>query len=150
MPHSDFLKAAVAELTRHSGCEFRITEGYVEGTNLFVVYALAHEFPEKYTVNSGTLGFRVPFNMPDAAPEDTFFIQPATVKLRQADPVRNSVDLNRASPNNDFLKGTVLANEPCLVFSWHLWDRCQWDRRKHNLFDHYTHVLRRFEQPEHD
>lgn len=150
MPPSDFLRSAVEELTRRSGYTFAITAGYVEGTSLYVVYTTGHDFPERYTASSGVLGFRVPFNLPDAGPEDTFFIQPASIKLRQPDPVRNSIDLNRASSNNDFLKGTTLAAEPCLVFSWHIWDRCPWDRRKHTLFDHYTHAVRRLEHIEHD
>jgi hypothetical protein len=115
-----------------------------------VAYAPDHPFPERYTLGRGTLGFRVPGNLPDAAPEDSFFIAPATVKLRAADPVRNSCDLHRAGADPNYLQGVIPVEGPVLVFSWHIWNKGIWNRRKHTLIDHYAHCLRRFEQPEHD
>lgn len=149
MPAPDLVAAAVLDLSQKSGQEFVVSDTTVPGTALYVVYAVAHPFPAHYSLESGVLGFRVPQNFPDACPEDSFFLQPATVKLREADANRKSVDIHRASPDANFLNGTAIAG-PALVFSWHLWNKVPWDRRKHTLFDHYTHTLRRFEQPEHD
>ena len=84
----------------------------------------------------------------DASPEDAFFITPATITLVTPDPVRNSVELNRASSTPGFVPPSVFEGGPVLVFSWHLWDRSPWRPRTHTLIDHYTHCLRRFEQPE--
>jgi len=44
-----------------------------------------HPFRPDYTVTNGVLGFRAPSNFPDAAPEDSFFIMPITVKLVKPD-----------------------------------------------------------------
>jgi hypothetical protein len=150
VPAPPEIESAVAELCESSGLTFRVSETEVVGTQLFVVYAPEHPFPERYTVSAGVLGFRVPRNFPDAGPEDSFFIQPHDVKLKVAEPVRGNADIHRAGVNNDFLKGMELGNAPALVFSWHLWDRSAWNRRKHRLVDHYTHCLRRFDHPEHD
>ena len=143
------ITAAVTEMTQKSGHQFRVSEKVVEGTQLYVVYAPDHPFPEHYTVASGTLGFRVPQNFPDASPEDCFFLLPNDVKLKVADLVTGNVNINRAGEDPNFLKGTELGGKVALVFSWHLWDRRPWNRRKHTLFDHYAHCLRRFEQNEH-
>jgi len=144
------IRSAVAALSEKSGHDFRVTDAPVEGTSLYVVYATAHPMPAHYTAETAMLGFRVPSNYPDACPEDSFFIQPITIKLKTADEKRNSTDIHRASVTDSFLKGSGLENAAVLLFSWHLWDRAPWDRRKHTLFDHYTHSIRRFEQPEHD
>lgn len=142
---------AVAELAEKSGHKFAVTAVPVDGTQLYVVYAADHPFPDRYTVVSGMLGFRVSSNLPDACPEDSFFLSPDTVKLKQPDPVRNSTDIHRASSTQGFLKGTELGDARVLVFSWHVWNRPgAWNRKKHTLMDHYTHCLRRFEEPEHD
>lgn len=146
----DPLLAGISELSEESGHRFEITDNPVEGTDLYVVYVESHPFPASYTVASGVLGFRVPRNFPDACPEDAFFIQPHTVKLREPDTVRQSIDIHRASSNGDFLKGTKLGGEPALVFSWHIWNKVIWNRNRHTLVDHYTHCLRRFDSPEHD
>jgi len=147
---SDLLLQAVRELSAKSGHDFQSSMEVVPNTSLFVVHAKEHEFRAEYTVSSGVLGFRVPSNYPDASPEDSFFIVPVDVKLRQPDAVRQSVDLNRAGRAEGLVVGSALGNAPVLLFSWHLWDRSPWDRRKHTLFDHYTHCIRRFELPEHD
>jgi len=115
-----------------------------------VVYAVNHPLPERYTVNSATLGFRVPENFPDAAPEDSFFIQVPAIELVQADTVRQTKVVNRLNATDGFLTGTSLADHRTWVFSWHLWEKSAWNRRKHKLLDHYLHCLRRFEAPEHD
>jgi hypothetical protein len=146
----DDLVEAVAELSNKSGHEFRISESPVEGTDMFVVYAVDHPLSAQYTVASGIFGFRVPRQFPNAGPEDSFFIQPHDVKLKQADPARNSTDVHRASSVPDFLKGTELGGSPGLAFSWHLWNTVPWNRNKHTLVDHYGHCVRRFEKPEHD
>ena len=128
-----------------------MTEQVVTGTAMHVVYANDHSIPERYTRRVVTIGFRVPSNFPEAAPEDCFFIQPSDVKLCSPDTERKSCDLNRASVNeSDFLKGTDLVSLSALVFSWHLWNKKAWDRRSHTLVDHYRHCLRRFEFQEHD
>ena len=151
MPAPEELKTAVAALSKLVGVEFAVTDDVVAGTQLYVVYSLEHELPDRYNQPTGVLGFRVPSNYPDVSPEDVFFLQTAEpLKLGAPDAIRNSADLHRASVNGDFLTGTVLSNRPALVFSWHLWDRSPWNRRKHTLVDHYNHCLRRFEQPEHD
>ena len=151
MPISDELRAALAELSQKSGHDFMVSQEPVQGTQLYVVYAHGHALPDRYTPESGTLGFRVPSNYSDAAPEDSFFIQPGTVKLRSPDPIRNSCDLHRAAvAPPEFLRGTELESISALVFSWHLWNKKAWDRCRDTLIDHYTHCLRRFEQPEHD
>lgn len=149
VPAPDTIRAAVAALARASGYAFEITDAPVEGTALWVAYARDHPFGSRYTAATGILGFRIPQNFPDACPEDSFFIQPADIKLSEPDPIRRSVDVHRAGANSDFLRGTGLAGN-VLVFSWHLWNRVAWDRRKHTLMDHYTHCLRRFDAPEHD
>ena len=145
---SEQLLKAVRELGEKSGHSFQISPQPVPGTTLYVVHAPDHDFRPEYTVARGILGFRVPANLPDAAPEDSFFILPADVKLITADRVRNSTDLNRASRADNFVTGSVLGNVPVLVFSWHAWNSSPWNRRTHTLVDHYTHCLRRFEQPE--
>ncbi len=150
MPAPDDIIAAVRELSEKSGFQFRVTDVPVEGTTLYVVYAENHAFPDAYTVSAGTLGFRVPDTFPDACPEDCFFIQPHSVKLKQPDSIRTSIDINRASATPDFLKGTSFTDRTVLIFSWHLWDRRKWDRNKHTLVDHYNHCIRRFDMPEHD
>jgi len=150
VPAPDHIVQAVHGFSEKVGYKFEVSDCPVEGTELYVVYAEAHPLPERYTVALGVLGFRVPRNIPDACPEDCFFIQPHDVKLKEADPVRNSKDINRASSNQDFLRGTKLGGTPALVFSWHLWDRRPWDRNRHTLIDHYDHCIRRFDQPEHD
>lgn len=142
--------AAVAELSEQSGYQFKVTSVPVEGTDLYVVYAEGYPFPARYTLASGIFGFRVPRNFPNACPEDSFFIQPHDVKLKDLEPTRNSIEIHRASPSPDLLKGTELGGAPALVFSWHIWNRGIWNRSKHTLVDHYTHCLRRFDEPEHD
>ena len=132
---SDLLVQAVAELSARSGHTFQISPEPVPGTSLFVVHADNHEYRPEYTITSGDLGFRVPFNFPDAAPEDCFFITAVNAKLKIADPVRKPIDLNRAGRSDGYVTGSVLGNVPVLVFSWHLWNTVPWDRRKHKLFD---------------
>lgn len=149
-PPSEHLVNAVRELSERSGHNFQISPISVTNTNLFVVHTYTHTFRPEYTVQAGVLGFRVPFNYPDAAPEDAFFIAPADVKLSIADPIRKSADLNRTGRVEAYVTGSTLGNMPVLVFSWHLWDRVPWNRRKHTLIDHYSHCIRRFEQQEHD
>ena len=147
---TEILKTAVEELSQRSGHKFLISEELVPGTSLFVVHTHNHPFRPDYTVPSSVLGFRVPSNFPDAAPEDSFFIAPTTIKLQVADPVRKSIDIPRAGAVVGHVVGSVLGQTSVLVFSWHLWDRRQWNRRTNTLIDHYTHSIRRFEQPEHD
>lgn len=149
LPSNDLLNA-VADLQERSGYVFQISPEVVPGTSLFVVHTVDHPFRPEYTIRSGVLGFRVPSNFPDAAPEDSFFITPITVKLVSLDPMRNSADLHRASRADSFVLGSTLGAVPVLLFSWHLWDRAPWNRRTHTLFDHYNHCIRRFEQPERD
>jgi hypothetical protein len=55
---------AVAELAEKSGHKFAVTAVPVDGTQLYVVYAADHPFPDRYTVVSGMLGFRVSSNRP--------------------------------------------------------------------------------------
>lgn len=145
---SELLLRAVADLERKSGYRFSISPTPVPGTALFVVHTAEHPFRAEYTTKSGVLGFRVPVTFPDAGPEDAFFIAPADVKLLQSDRVRNSFELNRASRADNSVAGSVLGNIPVLLFSWHLWNTLRWNRRTHTLMDHYTHCIRRFEQPE--
>jgi hypothetical protein len=147
---SESLLDAVDYLSARSGHQFQVSPEPVPGTSLFVVHAADHEYRQEYTVRSGPFGFRVPFNFPDAAPEDCFFISAVGAKLKMPDPVRKNADIHRVGLNQGFVAGSALGNVPVLVFSWHLWNRVRWERRKHTLFDHYTHCLRRFEQPEHD
>jgi hypothetical protein len=147
---SDELLKAVAELTQKSGHRFEISPEPVPGTSMFVIHTLDHGFRSEYTVTKGVLGFRAPYNFPDAAPEDSFFIMPIDVKLVGPDPVRNSTDLNRAARADNVVTGSALGNVSVLLFSWHLWNTAKWNRRTHTLVDHYTHCIRRFEQPEHD
>ncbi len=147
---SDLLVRAVAELSARSGHTFQISPEPVPGTNLFVAHTDNHEYRPEYTITSGPLGFSVPFNFPDAAPEDSFFITAVNAKLKIADPLRNSTDLNRAGRSDGYVTGSLLGNVSVLIFSWHLWNTVPWDRRKHTLFDHYTHCIRRFDVPEHD
>lgn len=147
---SDLLLQAVTELSARSGHEFYISPEPVPGTSLFVVHTNSHEYRPEYTISSGALGFRVPFNFPDAAPEDCFFITAIDTRLRTPDPLRKSMDLNRAGRSDGFVNGSTLGNVPVLVFSWHLWNTVRWERRKHTLLDHYTHCVRRFDMPEHD
>lgn len=142
------LAEAVQRLSEASGYEFRVTEDPVPGTQLYVVYTEEHELPERYTVRRGALGFRVPATYPDASPEDNFFITPETIKLVSPDALRQSTELNRASPSPGVVPPSVLGGATVLVFSWHIWDRSAWRPRTHTLVDHYTHCLRRFEQPE--
>src|SRR5207249_4450709 len=137
-------------LAQQAGHAFHVSDQPVPGTNLYVVYAPDHPMPAHYAAEKGALGFRVPGNYPDAGPEDTFFIAPATVKLREPDPVRGSTDINRASADGNHIQKVVPVDGPVLVFSWHLWNKAAWQRRKHTLMDHYMHCLRRWEQPEHD
>ena len=145
---SDELLEAVRQLSEKSGHPFQISPEPVPGTSLFVVHTPDHGFRPEYTVTRGVFGFRAPFNFPDAAPEDSFFIIPADTKLVRPDPVRNTVDLNRASRAENFVTGSILGNAAVLLFSWHLWDRVPWNRRTHTLVDHYAHCIRRFEQVE--
>ncbi len=145
------LSDAVDRLSEASGYKFRISDDVVPGTQLYVVYTESHDFPDRYDVRVGGLGFRVPANLPDASPEDCFFIAPTTIKLSAPDPVRNSVDLNRAAVQPNYVPKDVLGGGPVLVFSWHLWDKpnTPWRPRTHTLVDHYAGCLMRFEQPEH-
>jgi hypothetical protein len=147
----DHIRSAVARLSLAAGLEFQVTDEMVSGTEMYVVYAEDHPLPDRYNQAVGTLGFRVPRNLPDGQPEDSFFvITQMPLKLATADPTRNSTDVHRASVTTEFFKGTSLDGRPALVFSWHLWDRFPWNRGKHTLVDHYTHCVRRFDQPEHD
>lgn len=147
----EWLATQVEELTRRSGITFNLTSGPVPGTALYVVWADEHPLPARYNLDKATLGFRVPVNCPDAAPEDQFFIRPVTVRLREPDPVRKATELNRAAANNSILGGQVPGDPNVLVFSWHIWNNKPWSRTKHTLFDHYAHCLRRLEDvPEHD
>lgn len=147
----DLIRRAVTDLSKASGHPFRVSSDPVDGTKMYVVYASEHPFRELYTAGHGVFGFRVPDNYPDACPEDSFFIQPHDVKLKTPDTTRNSIDANRTGAAGlEYLKGTELRDKQALVFSWHLWNRVTWDRNKHTLIDHYTHCIRRFEQPEHD
>lgn len=139
---------AVERLSEASGYKFLVTAP-LPNTNLYVVYTENHPFPERYTVRQGGLGFRVPGNLPDAQPEDNFFITPPTIKLAVANPERNSIDINRASPTDGIIPSSILGGGQVLVFSWHIWDRVPWRPRTNTLIDHYTHCLRRFEAPEH-
>jgi hypothetical protein len=148
VPASETIVRAVDELRERSGYSFQISPCPVPGTSLFVVHTDDHPFRAEFTINRGTLGFRIPFNFPDAGPEDAFFIAPIEVKLAQPDRSRNSIDLNRASRVDNFVTGSALGNIPVLLFSWHLWNTLKWNRRTHTLVDHYTHCIRRFEQPE--
>lgn len=148
MPPSEELLKAVEALSEKSGYGFQISGEPVPGTSLFVVHTVDHPFRPEYTIPRGVLGFRAPFNFPDAAPEDSFFIAPVDLKLIRPDVTRNSIDLNRAARTENFVAGSALGNMPVLLFSWHLWDHVAWNRRTHTLVDHYTHCVRRFEQPE--
>ena len=148
MPPSEELARAVADLSERSGHAFQISPQVVPGTNLYVVHTHDHEFRTSYTVERGVLGFRVPATFPDAGPEDSFFIGPADTKLRIADSVRKSIDLNRAGRAEGHVAGSALGNAPVLVFSWHLWNTVPWNRKKHTLMDHYTHCIRRFDMAE--
>ena len=69
VPPSDDLLKAVADLGERSGYVFQISPEVVPGTNLFVVHTVDHPFRPEYTVTKGVLGFRVPSNLPDAAPD---------------------------------------------------------------------------------
>lgn len=147
VPAPEELAAAVQSLSDRSGYEFKLSDGVVEGTsNLYLVWTEAHPLPGRYSAQEGLLGFRVPGNFPDAAPEDHFFVTPSDLALREPDPVRGATTLYRANANNEMTKGVL--NVPVVVFSWHIWDRDPWNRRKHTLFDHYTNALKRFEIPE--
>ena len=150
MEPSSELKDAVRELSEQSGHPFSISPRPVTGTSLFVIHTDNQPFRPGYTMPSGVFGFRVPFNFPDAGPEDSFFIGPVEIKLRSPDPVRCSIELHRASKVEGFVAESALGNVPVLIFSWHLWNKTPWNRRKHKLLDHYTHCIRRFELPEHD
>lgn len=143
------IQKAVTALSEKSGFEFSVTGVPVTGTTLYVVYSREYSLPEKYTSSSATFGFRVPENFPDAGPEDSFFLQPDTIALKENDPVTQHRRINRASPTPGFLAGTEI-DGTALVFSWHLWEKNPWSRSKNTLVDHYTHCVRRFEQPEHD
>lgn len=146
----DHLKEAVAELAKASGIQFQISDNVVTGTELHVVYATEHPLPDRYTAESATFGFRVPRNFPDAGPEDSFFLEGTGLTLKVADPKRNSTDIHRASGTVEILRGTELDGRTALVFSWHVWEKSAWNRRKHTLIDHYNHCIRRFEEAEHD
>ncbi len=147
----DFLIQEVKRLKLVSGQDFILSSNPIEGTaGMYGVYADGHPLPDRYTRTKGLLGFRIPSNLPDAQPEDCFFIAPDDILLVEADPKRNSHELHRAGRSPGFMKGSALGEMSVLVFSWHLWDRRPWDRNKHTLIDHYHHCLRRFEQPEHD
>lgn len=147
MPPSEILRKAVEELSARACLPFKISEDPVTGTQLYVVYTDEAEFPDKYTEKKGTLGFRVPYNFPDAPPEDSFFILPATIRLKENDKIR---DIHRTGVAPNFLKDAYPGNPTALIFSWHLFDRTTYDRRKFTLYDYYRHCERRFEQPEHD
>src|ERR1700691_2804129 len=86
---SDELLAAIKQLSAKSGHPFQISTEPVPGTSLFVVHTPDHAFRAEYTVTRGVLGFRAPFNFPDAAPEGAFFVIPVDIKLLKPDPVRN-------------------------------------------------------------
>lgn len=150
MPPTDLLRAAVADLSARSGLPFTISEQPVTGTQLFVVYTDKFEFPQRYTVDLGTLGFRAPYNFPDAPPEDVFFVLPASIRLKEKDEKRSQDTLHRANEDVNFLRGAIDPAPAALVFSWHLFDRTRYDRRRFTLYDYYRHCERRFEQPEHD
>src|SRR6266542_6918325 len=85
-PSNDIIKA-VEELWERSGHQVQVSPEPVPKTNLFVVHTANHPFRPEYTIAAGVFGFRVPFNLPDAAPEDSFFIAPVETKLINADPV---------------------------------------------------------------
>ncbi|MDB6019628.1 MAG: Prokaryotic family [Pedosphaera sp.] len=148
VPAPDHLIKAVAELARETEEPFRISDGVVLGTEMYLVTAANYQLPARYTRQVATLGFRVPSSFPDAGPEDSFFLWPADIKLTVADPIRNSNDINRAGVDPSIAKGIL--DGAVLSFSWHLWNKVPWERRKHTLVDHYRHVLRRFEMQEHD
>ena len=148
MPPPSSLLDGLSELRAATGRDWQISQEPVPGTGLYVVHA-AHEFPKHYTVEVGQLGFRVPSNFPDAGPEDCFFISPAKVKLREANKNRGTSDIHRAGENPGYA-GPIPGLESVLVFSWHLWNKTAWNRRKNRLSDHYFHCLRRFEQAEND
>lgn len=161
MPVPEAVERAVAELRTRTHLAFAVGETPVQGTNLHVVYTLDFPLPDRYVDTGSTappagspkclFGFRVPANYPDAGPEDSFFLAPVTLRLREPDPKRQSSDIHRAGVGSGILRGTLPEDPNVLVFSWHLWgDRKPWSRRANNLVDHYTHCLRRFEAPEHD
>lgn len=139
----------MAELRTATGLDWRLSEEPVTGTSLHVVYVTGHDMPERYDNATATMGFRVPANFPDANPEDAFFLAPATMQLKELELTRGTKAINRAGAAPGHCNGILPDNPTCLVFSWHLWDRVPWDRRKNTLLDHYSHCLRRFEQPEH-
>jgi hypothetical protein len=147
VPVPEPLVVAVRALSVETGLKWEIGDLPIAGTEMFVVFTKDHPFPERYTVRSGLLGYRVPANFPTASPEDSFFIQPIEIRLAAPDPVRNSTELNRASASPDLCKGVI--DGPVLVFSWHIWNAMKWERRQHKLSDHYHNALKRFEAPEH-
>lgn len=146
----DNLVEEVRRLNKVSGEAFVVSPNPITGTELYAVYATDHWLPPRYTRNKGILGFRVPANLPNGCPEDSFFIAPDDLQLVVADPVRKSRDINRAGKTAGILRGSDLGDISVLVFSWHIWNKVPWERGRHNLLDHYQHCLRRFEQPEHD
>ncbi len=148
VPPSEEIRAAVSALSADAGIEFRVSEKPVPGTEMYIVFAENHPLPEHYTPAAASLGFRVPGTFPDAGPEDCFFLHPAEIALRIPDPVRNSTEINRAGVDPNIANGVL--DGPVRNFSWHLWNKTAWKRQTHTLIDHYRHVLRRFEVPEHD
>jgi hypothetical protein len=144
----DHLRAAVDELTKDAGVNFVISDEPIAGTELYLVYATNHPLPSRYSVSHGTLGFRIPTSFPNGQPEDCFFVHPDSIQLSTSEPTRNSNTIHRTGSDPNFAKGML--DGPVLVFSWHIWDRVPWDRKKHTLIDHYRHALRRFEAPERD
>ena len=150
MAAPDYIVDEVKRLSEASGEAFEVSPNPIAGTELYALYASDHWLPARYTRNKGILGFRVPANLPLGCPEDSFFIAPDDLQLVIADPVRNSRDIHRAGKTPGILTGSALGDISVLVFSWHIWNKVQWDRGRHTLLDHYQHCLRRFEQPEHD
>jgi hypothetical protein len=144
----EHLRAAVDELACDSGANFVIADAPIAGTELYLVYAPNHPLPSRYTFSQGILGFRIPASFPNGQPEDCFCLHPDSIKLSEPEPSRNSDTIHRAGIDPNFAKGVL--DGAVLVFSWHIWDRVPWDRKKHTLIDHYRHVLRRFEVPERD
>src|SRR2546422_145641 len=63
---SESILQAVRELSQKSGHTFEISPDTVPGTQMFVVHTSNHSFRLEYTAESGTFGFRVPANLPDA------------------------------------------------------------------------------------
>jgi len=76
-PSEELLKA-VETLSEKSGFPFQISPEPVPGTSLFVVHTPDHGLSPGIHGHESVLGFRAPFNFPDAAPEDSFLSFPST------------------------------------------------------------------------